>query len=198
MGRRIEYPGTVGKIDKVIYYILRVFSYIGVAAAVIMSVLSVSDIIAAKVFSKAIPNQYEFVQYLLIAVVYCFLPIITNHTGLMSVDILTRKFSALLLRIIDIFAYILGTGIFAFITWQGFVLLQKHMREMTASSSSSNAFQIWPFTVLYVVGLGILTLSCLWRVIRDFCVPLSFNIKKEEKETLEVATVEEGGNQDES
>ena len=198
MGRRIEYPGTVGKIDKVIYYILRVFSYIGVAAAVIMSVLSVSDIIAAKVFSKAIPNQYELVQYLLIAVVYCFLPIIANHTGLMSVDILTRKFSALLLRIIDIFAYILGTGIFAFITWQGFTLLQKHMREMTASSTSSNAFQIWPFTLLYVVGLGVLTLSCLWRVIRDFCLPLSFNMKKEETETKEVTTVEEGGNQDES
>ena len=172
---------AIGKIDKIMQKAAKIFSYLGVIAIVIMALLCVGDILAAKLFSGAIPNQTQWVQYGLIAVVDCFLASIVLGRGLMSVDILTRKFPKSVLRGIEAVSYFCGIVIFGFIGIRGFVLMAKHIKEGTRSATQTGAFHIWPFTLIYAVGLTLLAIACLWRVIRMFALPAP-DPKKEVKE----------------
>lgn len=158
--------GAVGRIDRVIRLICKGYSYLGVVAILIMSFLAVGDILAAKLFSSAIPQQHEWIQYMLLAVVFCFLPIIVLGRGMMSVDILTRKFPKLLLSAIEIVSYACGAVIFGFLAYRGFLLVARHFVEKTTSATQTGAFQIWPFTLIYAAGQLLLAVACLWRAVR--------------------------------
>lgn len=170
---------VIGKIDKVMQTAAKAFSYLGVIAIVIMAFLCVGDILAAKIFSSAIPNQTQWVQYGLIIVVYCFLASIVLGRGLMSVDILTRKFPKGVLKGIEAVSYICGIFIFGFIGCRGFILMAKHFNEGTRSATQTGAFKIWPFTCIYAIGLILLAIACLWRTIRIFTLPIPAGAKPE-------------------
>lgn len=157
---------TLEKVDGVIFKVAKIYSFLGVIAIVIMSLLAVGDILAAKLFASAIPNQYQWVQYLLIVAVFTVMPSIILSRGLMAVDILTKNLPKPVLKAIEFLSYICGTVIFGFLCYRGFILMAKHFAEKTASANQTGAFPIWPFTLIYAVSLVLVSLACLWRAIR--------------------------------
>lgn len=162
--------GAIERIDRFLQKAAKIYSYVGNVAIVVMSLLAVGDILAAKLFSKAIPNQYQWVQYLLILAVFTVVPSVTLGRGMMSVDILTRKFPKKLLVTIEFLAYACGTVIFAFLSYRGWLLMVTHIVEKTASANQTGAFLIWPFTLIYALSMALIALTCLWRAIRTVAV----------------------------
>lgn len=185
-------PGKIQRIDNVVLRVTKAFSYVGVLAIVVMGFLAVADILTAKIFYYTIPNQYEYIPYALLLVVYTFIPAIIVRNGLMSVDILTRKFSRGVVLAINVIAYIVGTILFSYIGYLGFTLFLKHYHSKTLSAMISYAFQIWPFTLIYAIGLVLICLTCLWRVIRMIATfknpPPEEDPIAEEVEAIEEAT----------
>ena len=117
------------------------------------------------------------IQYFMIVVVFAFLPIVVNQKGLMSVDILTRKFPGWLLKGINIFSYVVGTVLFSFLAYNGIALLNKHIVQKTASANQTGAFLIWPFTLFFVIGLILLSITCIWKTIKLCATPSAGFVK---------------------
>ena len=172
-------------IDGIMTRITTVFSWCGVIACVVSACLSVADIFAAKFFSGGIRNQYQWIQYFMIIVVFAFLPIVVNQKGLMSVDILTRKFPGWLLKGINIFSYVAGTVLFSFLAYNGIALLNKHIVQKTASANQTGAFLIWPFTLFFVIGLILLSITCIWKTIKLCATPSAGFVKTDSKKDKE-------------
>ena len=74
-------------------WVARWFSYLGGIALIFMAIAAFVNVIASKVFGKAINNVNEIIDYLLIAVVYCCAADCQlNGGGLIQVDIFFRMF----------------------------------------------------------------------------------------------------------
>ena len=168
-----EAPNTVvGRIDRGMDWVARWFSYLGGIALIFMAIAAFVNVIASKVFGKAINNVNEIIDYLLIAVVYCCAADCQlNGGGLIQVDIFFRMFPDGLKKVVKGIGNILGIAMYAFAGYQAFSLLNKHFTYKTLATTSSNSFVIWPFTLLYIIGSFCLSLALLWSVVRMFFLP---------------------------
>lgn len=162
----------VAKIDRGFNWAARWFSYLGGIALLFMGVIAFINVIASKVFGRAIANVNDLIDYLMIAVVYCCAADCQlNGGGLIQVDIFFRKFPYRMKKIIKAIGYLAGVCIYTFAGYQAFSLLSKHISVRTTASTSASSFVIWPFTLLYIVGTFVLALALLWSVIRMAFMP---------------------------
>lgn len=166
-------PNTVAeRIDKIINRAARCFSYLGGIALIYMALSAFVNVIASKVFGRAINNVNELIDYLMIAVVYCCAADSQmNGGGLVQVDIFFRMFPDGLKKVIKGAGNLLGLAMYTFAGYQAFSLLNKHFTYKTLATSSSTSFVIWPFTLLYIIGSFCLALALLWSVVRMFFLP---------------------------
>lgn len=160
------------KIDRYLNWGARWFSYLGGIALIFMALILFVNVISAKVFGRAITNVNELVDYFLIAVVYCCVADCQlNGGGLIQVDIFFRKFPDPMKKVVKGFGYLLGILVYAFAAYQAISLLNKHFTFKTLAASAASSFQIWPFTLLYIIGSFVLALALLWSVVRMFFLP---------------------------
>jgi TRAP-type C4-dicarboxylate transport system permease small subunit len=159
--------GGLYRVDVFFKAVTKWFSYLGGLSLLFMGIILFINIISAKVFGNAINNVNELVNYLLIAVVYCCgASCQLNEGGMIQVDIFYRKFGPGLQKVIKGVGFFCGFCLYTFAGYQAFSLLNKYISAKTLAAASTASFQIWPFTLLYIVGTFMLALSLLWSVIR--------------------------------
>lgn len=136
------------------------------------------NIVSSKLFGKAMLNVTELTDYLLIAVVYCSVAFCQLNGGLIQVDIFYRKYHETAKKIIHAAGCALGVIAYSFAAYQSVGLLEKHLSLKTTAASAITSFQIWPFTLLYVVGSFLLSFALIWTLVR---APLSGENQKDEE-----------------
>jgi len=162
---------SLRKVDSVIYKVLKYISYVCPVILVYMAVSATVDVIATKAFGRALNNINDYIEYLLIAVIYCGAPFVQISTGFVRVDIIYGKFPRGLKRVINLIAYAAATALYAVAGYQGLSLLRKHIASKQLASSALSSFQIWPFTLVYIIGTFLLAVILLWSVVRLIFIP---------------------------
>lgn len=156
------------KVDHIVVMVSRVFSVLSVAAILVMAFISVIDIIASTFFGKAIAIQSDLIKYLMILVVFCFLPNLQLERGVLVVDIFSRKYGPGFAKAITVIGCVLGVVIFAVFGVRGCYLLKDYFVTKTRNVLSEQSFLLWPFALVYVIGTFMTALAFLWSVIRQF------------------------------
>lgn len=174
--------GGWGKADSIVVKILRGISYVSAACLVLIMLVAFFNVLGEKIFHKGIPASTEIIKYLHVPAVFLCAAYVTLDRGQTAIDLLSAKLPEKVQLVINIFSYALGTAISGFLGYRGVVQMLKHIEVHAMSNVTGFGFPLWPFSLIFSLGLFMLAFSFLWSIVR-VVVP---------KVELEPAT-EEGG-----
>ena len=178
-------PAWLLKIDRGYTKGMKLLSYIGGGAVMLVMLISIVDVLLAKFFHSALPSATEWVTYLNIVIVFCpfaYVQLVRGHT---KVDLLDGKIPHWLSKGIRVFSHILAVGVMGFLTWRGWVVLLQKIASGESSSVdvfAKMAFKIWPFALIFTVGCALGTLAFLWSIVREFTGLSIFEPQEDEAE----------------
>jgi len=133
-----------------------------------MAFFATADILSSKLAGRTFNNVSNLIEYMLILVVYCSVASAVLETGMMKVDLFLDKFPKPMQRIVELVGCIGGFFVYGLAVYTGYGLLKSHYGAHSLANQSSSSFQIWPFTLIYVVGTCFLVVALFWRTVRVF------------------------------
>ena len=192
---------TFDKVDSVVYKVIRTVSYAAGAFLLAIMVLSVINVILEKAHKIGVPvngigDTKQWVQYMNVCVVYFATAFVTLERGHSNMDLLTRRYPAVVQKILNMVAYLAGAVIFSYIGYLGVVKVLMGQLENNAriNETLATSFPQWPFGAAYSFGFFLLGFSCLWGFVRlCFGKPVAqeaVDVEAKNKELLEQAAAE--------
>ena len=158
--------GTLGKIDDIIVKVIRSLSYLSAMCVVIIMCVAFFNVLGEKLLRTGIPSANEIVQYFHVPLVFLTAGFVTLDRGQTSIDLLSSKFPKIVQKICTIFSFCLGTAICTFMGCRGLVQMNKYINTHAKSSTTGGGFILWPFALIYAVGLFLLAFSFAWSIVR--------------------------------
>lgn len=158
------------KADRLVYNLMKWFSYISGGAVLAIMLLAFADVASTKIFGKAIPSATEWITYLNVIVVLPTLAYIQLDTGHINVE-LFGKMGRVSRKIIRMVGNLLGFGASALLGWYSLQLMATYLEKRTMSSSSAltaGAFLLWPFVAVFALGFVVFALAIVWSFVREF------------------------------
>ena len=159
------------KADKIAGKIVKYFSFVAVAAVIVMGFIATINVISTKVFGTTIQITNEVVKYFMVPACLCLLPEIQMGGGLMQVDLFSRKYGVKGKKIISVVGCVMGIIAFSLAAWRNAVLLEKNIRLQEMSAMSKYALPLWPFSLICLISLILLVLSFIWSIIKVIVLP---------------------------
>lgn len=164
-------PIWLQHVDQTMLKIMKWVSYAGGFAVILVMLISLVDVILAKLFRTALPNATEWVTYLNILIVFPPFAYVQLERGHTKVDLFDGKLPHVTEKTIRVISLLLATAIMAFLTQRGWVVTMAKFASGESSSvdaTAKMAFKIWIFGVVYTVGCGLGTIAFAWSVVREF------------------------------
>ena len=91
---------------------------------------------------------------------------VTLDRGQTAIDLLSQKFPEKMQSVIAVFSHALGTAISAFLGYRGVIQMLKHIEVHAMSNVTGFGFPLWPFSLIFSLGLFMLAFSFLWSIVR--------------------------------
>ena len=164
---------TFDKVDAVVYKVIRFVSYFAAIFLLAIMVLAVANVILEKAHKMGVPvsgigDTKQWIQHMNICVVYFATAFVTLERGHSNMDLLTRRYPAVVQKVLNFVAYIAGTAVFGYIGYLGVVkvLAGQIANNARLNETLATSFPQWPFGVAYAFGFLLLAFSCLWGVVR--------------------------------
>ena len=153
-------------IDSAIDQTVKGISFLGMAALLLIAVIATVNVLASKLFGHPISNTTELVTYLNIPVVFFCIGFVQLDRGHTHIDLIYRRFPAVVHTVIHIVGDLIGIVICGFAGWRGVVLtVDKYQSAAYASGPSS--FKIWPFVLCIGIGYLVLAVCYCWSIFRE-------------------------------
>jgi len=120
-------------LDKMIIPINSKISIISYLIAGILSIPIVCDVLARFLFKKSIPGIIELQEFALILIVFLALPLVETKKENIKIEIFYSRLPKWLQHVLDSFIYLLSSVVFAIITWQTFLQVDKKLGMVSHS-----------------------------------------------------------------
>ncbi len=139
-----------GAIDGLVLWIKR----LGAAALVGMMVMTVFDVVT-RALATPIFGAVEIVSLLAVLVLACAMPMTHVEKGHVGVGLVVNKLKPRTQALIDGLTGILGTILFALVSWQMFL----YAASMKASGEVSMSMELPTYVLIYAVAVAFAVLS---------------------------------------
>ena len=151
---------VIHSLNKVVNPLVRIIN--GVAAGVLfaMMFLTAMDVLLRYIFNRPISGAMELTEYMMVTLVGFGLAYCAFVKGLVSVEVLTSRFSPRVQAMLNSVTYFLSFGFFSLITWQSI----KYIRLMFESNLVSAVLLIPTFPFVAMLALGSLAFSLVLLV----------------------------------
>lgn len=116
-------------VDKVIFKFMYGVSILAGIALIITALLCTVDSLSAKIFSYSIPNGTDLITYLNIPIVFLAMGFIQVERGNTVVDLISNKFPKPVQKAVQIFGYLLGAFISAYLAVCEFNLTSQKLSQ---------------------------------------------------------------------
>lgn len=165
-----QLTGTLGKVDNVIVKILKYISYVSAVCLVLIMLTAFFNVLGEKIFHKGIPSSTEIIQYLHVPMVFLASAYVTLDRGQTSIDLLYVHLPKVVKDVLLVIGNLIGAFICGFVAYRGMCLMiNKHLKNhIMSSTTSSLAFPLWPFSLLFSLGFFLLAISFIWVIVRAF------------------------------
>lgn len=161
------------KVDSVVYRVLRYISYAATFFLFVTMMIAVINVILEKLHKLGAPvsgiaDTVNWIKYMNVCVVYLCTAYITLERGHSGIDLLTRHYPKVVQKILSIIAYLCGGVVIGYISYLGYakVFVGQLANNARINDTLASSFPQWPFGLAYFVGMGLLSFSCFWAVIR--------------------------------
>ena len=183
--------GTLGKVDSIIVKITRYLSYLSAVCVCVIMCIAFFNVLGEKLLTTGIPATKEIIQYTHVPLVFLTVGYVTLDRGHTSIDLLSSHFPNIVQKFCKILGFLLGTGITAFMGCRGIVQMGKYMNTHAKSSLTGFGFPLWPFALIYSIGLFILAFTFAWSIVR-LLAPKT-DLEPEVSDSAAEGTAPEGG-----
>ena len=151
--------GFKRNLERWVYPISRLMSWIASAILVIMMLLTVTDVFLRKVFNQSVLGTVEVTEYLLVIVIFFTLADTEFLDGHVKVDLVMSRFGKHAQAIVDMVTQFVCFILSTLITWSTLVYSGK-MRT-SGEVSQDLWIPVYPFVYIVAVGSAILALTLL-------------------------------------
>jgi TRAP-type transport system small permease protein len=134
-----------------------------VALAVSM-LLSVVDVVSAKIFKAGIPSAVEFVTELNVPMLFGALAFVELERGHIRIDEMfhwPRRVS----HVLKLTAYLIEALVCAFFSWRSVFLVQEMFTGIHRSGGTIR-FPYWPSSIIVLIGFILLTIASILALTR--------------------------------
>ena len=163
--------GWYQKTDKAVMKMLWAISTISGVCLVGIMLVAFFNVIGEKVFHQGVPGSTEIITYLHVPVVFLAASYVTLDNGHTKIDLISKHLPKAVQKVISTIGYIIATGICGFVAYNGFIRMGELISNHTKSSVSGFGFSVWPFALLFSVGMAMLAISFLWAIVRQYADP---------------------------
>jgi TRAP-type C4-dicarboxylate transport system permease small subunit len=139
----------------------RVFSYLGAVALVIMMLLTTVDVLGRYIFNSPILGTYEMTEFLVLIMIFSFLPFAQSEKTHVSVDLLVALFPKRVQANIELFNHAVCLGVMVLITWMG---VEKAFELKLVGEASPN-LKVPDYPFVFFLALGCIVMC--FEYIRD-------------------------------
>ena len=150
-------------IQRGVTLISRGFNTVAGSAVVIMMLLTCTDVLL-RLFRRPVPGAYEIVGFLGTVVIAFSLAYTSLEKGHIAVEILVEKLPRWMQAGIDTIVSLIGSVLFALITWQSMAYAAD--LKQSGEISVTLTMPIYPFIYGIAVGSALLCLVLLMETLR--------------------------------
>jgi TRAP-type C4-dicarboxylate transport system permease small subunit len=130
----------------------------------LMAIIETLNAIGRKIWVP-FPCALESVENLLVMTVYLGASIVALERGHVQVDFIARKLPPSVRNYIGVFGNLLGAAAFGLLSWGAWKIVIHVVRIMEVRLGVYS-FPLWPFKVLFAVGLTLLVVQLLINAIK--------------------------------
>ena len=135
----------------------------GVVIIIVLTLMTVADIIMRRFFSMPFSFSFEVTQLMLVVIVFCSIPYSTNKMRHVSIEVLVNTFPEKLNRRIAIFGDFFCVAVLAAICWQ---CIDKGFRSHNIGTMTGELeIPLYPFYFFVSFGAALACISLLARII---------------------------------
>ena len=160
--------GWFEKTDRVIMSIVKTISYVSGVCLVGIMIVAFFNVLGEKILHHGLPGSTEIITYLHVPVVFLAAAYVTLDNGHTTIDLLLKHFPRGVQKVLATIANIIACCICMFVSYNGFVRMGELMSHHTRSSTTGFGFPIWPFALLFSVGMIELGLTFIWSIVRQY------------------------------
>jgi len=147
-------------LNRVVNPLVRIINSVAAGVLAAMMLLTAMDVLLRYIFNRPISGALEITEYMMVTLVGFGLAYCAFVKGLVSVEVVTSRFSTRVQAILNSVTYLLSFGFFSLITWQSI----KYIRLMFESNLVSAVLHIPAFPFVAMLALGSLVFSLVLLV----------------------------------
>jgi TRAP-type C4-dicarboxylate transport system permease small subunit len=144
--------------DARITWAIKWLSYIAAGCAGGTMLIAVADVISTRLFRWSIPSSVEFIEELMVLMVFLGIAYVARERGHIRVTILERYMSPGLRYAFGLFGHLVGILVIGFLSWRAFELV-KYSIVTKMVKDGTIKFPLWPSELAVFVGLACLTIT---------------------------------------
>jgi TRAP-type transport system small permease protein len=147
-------------LKRVVYPISRIVGAIGMAMIVVITFITIADVIMRRILNSPIRGSHELTELFFAVVTFLTLAYCAIKDGHIEVDMLFKKFPKTLQATIGLIILIATTGTLGVVSWQmvKYAMNLQNMRQTTVSLGIA----VYPFA--YIAALGAILISLVYFV----------------------------------
>ncbi|MCF8063310.1 MAG: TRAP transporter small permease [Deltaproteobacteria bacterium] len=147
-------------------------AYLGSLSLFGMMCITTVDVIGRYMFNAPIVGAFELTQFLVLILIFSFLPYTQSQKGHVSVDLLISVLPGGLRRFINIFNHTICVLLLGIITWMG---LMRALEMLEYGEETANlGIPYYPFVIYLVIGC----LAMCIEYIRDLMAAFFYEEKE--------------------
>ena len=158
---------VIHSLNRVVSPSVRIINYVAAGVLALMMFLTAADVLLRYIFNRPISGTWELTSYMMAVVVGFGLSYCAFVKGLISVEVLTSRFSQKVQTILNCVTYFLSFCFFALVTWQTIL----YIKIMFESNLVSAVLLIPTFPFIAALALGSLVFTLV--IFKDFLEYLS-------------------------
>ena len=146
--------------DSVITRVTKWFANMAAVAAGIILLLSVADVVGAKLFQVGIPSAIEFISALNVLLIFGALAFVELERGHIRMEELYSRLSKGFSHALKLAAYVIEALVCAFFSWRTIFLIQEMVTNLERNPGTVR-FPLWPFALIVCLGFALLAIASI-------------------------------------
>ena len=154
-------------LKRVVNPLVRIIAFVAAGVLALMMFLTAADVLLRYIFNRPISGTWELTSYMMAVLVSFGLSYCALVKGLISVEVLTSRFSQRVQAVLNCITYFFSFCFFSLVTWQSIL----YIKLMFKSNLVSAALLIPTFPFIAALALGSLVFTLV--ILTDFLEYLS-------------------------
>ena len=154
-------------LTRVVNPIVQIITYVAAGVLALMMLITAADVLLRYIFNRPISGTWELTSYMMAVVVAFGLSYCALVKGLISVEVLTSRFSPRAQAVFNCITYFFSFLFFSLVTWQSILYIKLIFESNLVSAVL--VIPTFPFVAALALGSLVFTLVLL----KDFLEYLS-------------------------